>query len=470
ETALGPTHEEIVTDLVAREVRSYKDLPLILYQVQNKFRDEVRPRFGVVRSCEFIMKDAYSFDVDVESMEKSYKLMYDAYCKIFDRCALPYLAVEADPGLMGGSVSHEFMVPCDIGEDRIAVCSVCGYAASTEVAAVKERNMGQGGNNKIPRKKMEEVRTPGVTTVEQVSAFLKVKASDLIKTLIYLGDNSPVAVLIRGDHEANEAKIKKYLKVKVLELADAEKIRQFTGGDMGFSGPVGLSMRIIADRDIKDMVNCVTGANKKDTHLSNVNPDLDFKVGEYFDARVITPDDPCPKCNSSITLKHAIEIGHTFKLGTKYSEPLGAMFLDANGKEKPVIMGCYGIGVNRILATLVETSYDKDGIIWPVSLSPCEAVVVPVNKEEKDVSDQAENIYQDLLNLGIDAIIDDRDKTAGVKFKDSDLVGFPYQIIVGKRSLEQNKIEFKDRSTGKKELIDKDKIVDFVREKIASQK
>ncbi|MGB2600359.1 MAG: proline--tRNA ligase [Candidatus Omnitrophota bacterium] len=454
EVALGPTHEEVITDLVAKEVRSYKDLPLILYQIQTKFRDEVRPRFGVVRSCEFIMKDAYSFDVDADSMEESYKKMYDAYCRIFDRCELSYIAVEADPGLMGGRISHEFMVPSEIGEDRIAVCSSCGYAASTEVAAATGE---KGGKQQGKAGKLEEAATPGVSTVENVSNFLKVKPSDLIKTLIYIADDQAVAVLIRGDHEANETKIKNSLKARSLELADEKKVEEVTGGPMGFSGPVGLSsVKILGDNAVRGMVNGVTGANEKDKHLKNVNPDRDFKVDEWTDARIITEKDPCPKCGGTIELKEAIEVGHTFKLGTKYSESLGAKFLNEKGKEKLAVMGCYGIGVNRILAALIENSHDKDGIIWPVSLAPCEVSVIPVSREDKKVVAESEKIYTELKEAGIDVILDDREKTAGVKFKDSDLVGFPLQVVIGKKNLDNGKIEIKDRSTGEKTLAGKD--------------
>jgi prolyl-tRNA synthetase len=467
EIALGPTHEEVITDLVAREVRSYKDLPLTLYQIQTKFRDEVRPRFGVVRSCEFIMKDAYSFGKDVGSMEESYKKMYDAYCRIFERCGLRYIAVEADPGLMGGTVSHEFMVPSEIGEDRIVTCSACGYAASTEVAAVKTGDPRTAGSRKALTP--EEVSTPGVTTVEDVSSFLKVNPSDLIKTLIYLADGEPVAVLIRGDHEANETKIKSRLKARSLELADERKVEEVTGGAMGFSGPMGLSVKIIADNSLKGAVNAVTGANKKDKHLKNVTPEKDFKVDEWIDARVIAEGDPCPKCGGKIEMKYSIEIGHTFKLGTKYSEPLNATFLDEDGKEKPAIMGCYGIGVNRILASLIENSHDKDGIIWPVSLCPLEVSVIPVGNE-KEIRDEAEKIYDGLLKAGAETVIDDREKSPGVKFKDSDLVGFPFQVVVGKKGLSHGKVEVKDRATGEKTMVDKDRAVEYLRKALISRK
>ena len=462
ETVLGPTHEEVVTDLISREVRSYKDLPLILYQIQTKFRDEVRPRFGVVRSCEFIMKDAYSFDADVRSMEKSYKKMYDAYCRIFDRCALPYIPVEADPGLMGGTVSHEFMVPSEMGEDRIVTCVSCGYAASVEVAAVvTEKNYGKTTN---AQKKTEEVLTPGATTVQDVSDTLKVSPTDLIKTLIYIADGKTVAVLIRGDHEANETKIKNHLGSRALELADENTVKSVTGGPMGFSGPVGLETRILGDTAVRDMINAVTGANKTDKHLRNVNPGIDFNADEWADLRAITERDVCPGCGGKIELKNAIEIGHTFKLGTKYSDSLNATFLDEKGKERSVIMGCYGIGVNRILAALIESSHDKDGIIWPVSLSPCDAVIIPVKNDDKTLSAEAEKIYRELSGSGLDVIIDDREKTPGVKFKDADLVGFPLQVVVGQKGLKQGKVEITTRAAKKTAMVPREELLDRVKE------
>ncbi len=457
EIALGPTHEEVVTDLVSREVRSYKDLPLILYQIQTKFRDEVRPRFGIVRSCEFIMKDAYSFDVDEKGMQKSYDAMYKAYCRIFERCALPYIAVEADPGLMGGTISHEFMVPSAIGEDRIAICRACGYAASSEVAKIKPSEALVQDQSSFS--KMEIVSTPGTSSVQDVSRFLKATPSDLIKTLIYIADGEPVAILIRGDHSANETKIKNYLKAQTLILADEKKVEAETGGAMGFSGPVGLKIRIFGDHSVKTMKNAISGANEKDKHFRGVNPGRDFNVNEWFDARIICENDLCPKCGSAVEIKNAIEIGHTFKLGTKYSGPLNAKYLDEKGKEMPIIMGCYGIGVNRILASLIETSHDKNGIIWPVNISPCEVVVVPIKIEDAEVAREAERIYAGLKDKGIDVIIDDRDKSAGIKFKDADLVGFPFQVIVGKKNLDNGKVEIKDRKTGKAVLAEKSDVI-----------
>ena len=468
EVALGPTHEEIITDLVSREVRSYKDLPITLYQVQTKFRDEVRPRFGIVRSCEFIMKDAYSFDADQEKMEISYKKMYDAYCRIFTRCGLPYVAVEADPGLMGGTVSHEFMIPCAIGEDRIIICSSCGYAASTEVAKVK--GIESAGSKETPKEQKETVLTPGKSTVEDVCAFLKKSPKELIKTLIYMADGEAVAVLIRGDHQANEAKIKNALGARTLELAGEKKVKEVTGGDMGFSGPVGLSIKMVGDNSVKDMVAAVVGANEKDKHIINVVPGRDFKAEKWIDARVITESDPCPKCGGKIEMKSAVEIGHTFKLGTKYSIPLGASYTDEKGEMKPLVMGCYGIGVNRILASLIETSYDKDGIIWPASLSPAEVVVIPVKMNDEEITRAAEEVYKELTAAGIDVILDDRDKSPGIKFKDADLVGFPVQIVIGKKSLAENKVEVITRRGKTSELVERDGFIEKVRSVLTVEK
>jgi len=412
------------------------------------------------------MKDAYSFDVDIEAMEKNYKVMYDAYCRIFERCGLPYIAVEADPGLMGGSVSHEFMVPSDIGEDRIILCSGCGYAASTEVAACAS---GEGPFSQV-KEKVEEVSTPDLSTVQEISDFLKVDPSRIIKTLIYVADDEPVAVLIRGDHEANEAKIKRALGYSKLELADEKKIEEVTRGAVGFSGPLKLKVKIFADVSIQGVSDAVTGANEKNKHLKNVNAGRDFDVKKWIDARVITKEDPCPKCGAEIEIKNAIEIGHTFKLGTKYSLPLGAKFLDQSGKEYPIIMGCYGIGVNRILAALIETSNDKDGIIWPLSISPCQIIVIPVGKDDEGISGEAEKIYAGLKHIGMDVIIDDRERTAGIKFKDADLVGFPIKIIVGKKNLANGNVEIKKRVKEDSVLVPKDKVVEYVKAEIDVRK
>lgn len=452
---LGPTHEEVITDLVAKEIRSYRNLPKILYQIQTKFRDEPRPRFGVLRSKEFIMKDAYSFDVDKEGLERSYKSMYEAYCRIFERCGLKYIAVEADPGFMGGDISHEFMVPSESGEDVIVVCSGCGYSASLVVAGCVKPEAGNRKPKTAELKTIQEVKTPGVSSVEKVSEFLKVKPHQLLKTLIYKTDNKAVAVLIRGDHNLNEVKLKRYLACETLEMADEKLIMNVTNAPLGFSGPIGLKdVRIISDFSIDGMNNFVTGANKPDTHLINVNLDRDFRVNEWADLRYIGEGDLCPKCmKQKIKLETAIEVGHTFKLGTKYSKDLNAAFLGKDGQEKLCIMGCYGIGVNRIIASVIEQSHDNDGIIWPLSIAPYQVIILPLNMTQKESVDISERLYNELLSQHIEVMLDDRQESAGIKFKDADLVGIPIQLIMGEKALAKKKVELKIREDRKVELI-----------------
>jgi len=459
----GPTHEEVITDLVRNHVNSYKQMPITLYQIQTKFRDEVRPRFGVVRSREFIMKDAYSFDKDWQGLDESYQKMYEAYEAIFKRCGLKAIAVEADSGVMGGDVSHEFMVISESGEDLLAHCVSCGYAASLPVAEVKSvEHRAECG-----KKPIEEADTPGVTTIEKVGQLLKVRPDQMVKTLIYVADGKPVAVLIRGDHEANEAKIKKILKCQNLEMADENVINKVTGGPIGFSGPCGLKeARVIADNSVKTMVNFVTGANRKDKHYINTNLDRDFKAGEWADLRMITETDSCPKCNKSIKIEHAIEMGHVFKLGLKYSKAMKAEFLDEGGKLKPIVMGCYGIGVNRIMAAAIELHNDKKGIIWPMSIAPFQVIVIPINYKEENIKKITDNIYEEVNQVGVEILLDDRDESAGVKFNDAELIGIPFSIVIGDRGLKKGIVEIKIRETGeiievKKEQL-KDKILSLV--------
>ncbi len=449
----GPTHEEVITDLVRNHIRSYRQLPVTFYQIQTKFRDEVRPRFGVIRSREFIMKDAYSFDRDKKGLDESYKKMYEAYEAIFKRCGLKVLAVEADSGVMGGDVSHEFMMLAESGEDLLAHCPSCGYAASIPVAECKSEGFRVEGEDK--RQKLQEVDTPGVSTIEKVGALLKTKPEQMVKTLIYVADEKPVAVFIRGDHEANEAKIKKCLGCNHLEMATEDVIKKATGGPLGFSGPVGLKdIRIIADQYIKGMANFVTGANKKDKHLINVNLDRDFKVKEWADLRMITEKDNCPKCNKKIKIEHAIEMGHVFKLGLKYSKAMKAEFLDEDSKLKSVVMGCYGIGVNRIIAANIELHNDKKGIIWPSSIAPFQATVIPLNYEKPEIRKVANEVYNLLNDKDIEVILDDRNDSAGVKFNDAELIGIPFQIVIGDRGLKKGIIEIKNRATGENAELD----------------
>jgi prolyl-tRNA synthetase len=446
---LGPTHEEIITTLIQGEIKSYKQMPLILYQIQSKFRDEPRPRFGVIRSKEFIMKDAYSFDADEKSLNESYKKMQEAYCKILDECGLDYIIVEADPGMMGGKESAEFMVISDSGEDMIVKCLECDYAASLEAAPSVTSEV----KNKEKALAIEEIITTGKTTVEGVCRFMKVPEASLIKTLIYKTDDNFIAVLIRGDKRLNEAKLAKALGVGQLTLANDKEIKNITGGPVGFSGPVGLKgVKIIADALVKNIPNAIVGANKKDKHFKNVNLKRDFKVDAFHDLRYADIDDVCPKCGKQIEIKRTMEVGHIFKLGTKYTESLNAKFLDKNGKEQPIIMGCYGIGVNRVLAAIIELNHDEKGIVWPQAITPFKAQILLLD-ESKEAISIADNIYDGLIAEGFDVLYDDRNIQAGVKFKDADLIGIPLQIIIGSRGLEKGNIEIKYRHNNKKEEV-----------------
>ena len=444
-TALGPTHEEIITDIVRNEMNSYRQFPITLYQIQTKFRDETRPRFGVLRSKEFIMKDAYSFDVDYDGLNKSYKSMYDAYCRIFDRCGLDYIVVEADSGAMGGDVSHEFMVPSPVGEDILVRCLKCGYSANRERAETAPIPQ----ENHAPLQTMKEVHTPNKHTIQEVSDFLNVGPHQMVKTMIYISGGQPVAVLLRGDHEVNETKLTRVLGQETVALADHNTIEHVTGAHVGFAGPVGLKIKIIADQAVSILRNFVTGANKSDAHLLNVNPERDFKIDQIANIRYVTRGDTCPKCNHELDVSQGIEVGHVFKLGTKYSDALKARFLDANGKEKSLIMGCYGIGVNRIIASLIERSHDENGIIWPLSLAPYQVIIIPVNVNDTNSMGMANSIYDDLTNNeGTDVLLDDRDQRPGVKFKDADLIGIPIKIIIGKKFTETKELEIKLRKSG----------------------
>jgi len=444
-TALGPTHEEIITDIVRNEMNSYRQFPITLYQIQTKFRDETRPRFGVLRSKEFIMKDAYSFDVDYDGLNKSYKSMYDAYCRIFDRCGLDYIVVEADSGAMGGDVSHEFMVPSPVGEDILVRCLKCGYSANRERAETAPIPQ----ENHAPLQTMKEVHTPNKHTIQEVSDFLNVGPHQMVKTMIYISGGQPVAVLLRGDHEVNETKLTRVLGQETVALADRNTIEHVTGAHVGFAGPVGLKIKIIADQAVSILRNFVTGANKSDTHLLDVNPDRDFKIDQIANIRYVTRGDKCPKCSHELDVSQGIEVGHVFKLGTKYSDALKARFLDANGKENSIIMGCYGIGINRIIASLIERSHDENGIIWPLSLAPYQVIIIPVNVNDTNSMGMANSIYDDLTNNeGTDVLLDDRDQRPGVKFKDADLIGIPIKIIIGKKFTETKELEIKLRKSG----------------------
>jgi len=440
--ALSPTHEEVITDLVKNEVSSYKQLPLILYQIQTKFRDEARPRFGVLRSKEFLMKDAYSFDIDTDSLNKSYQKMYDTYCRIFERCKLDYLAVEADSGAMGGDVSHEFMIPNENGEDVIVKCRNCDYSANVE----KAESSPIESKDDITLEELKEVSTPEMTTIKEVSDFLGIEPDKMVKTLIYTHNSGNVAVLVRGDHDVNESKLAKVISGGEITLADEDAVVKLTNSPVGFAGPIGLKTQVIADQAVSMMMNCVVGGNKADTHIINANQERDFNIDKVIDIRYVTEGDRCPKCNDALDISHGIELGHVFKLGTRYSDSLGAKFLDSNGKEQPIIMGSYGIGVNRILAATIEKSHDSNGIIWPLPLAPYEVLVVPINIKDDVIMDTATKIYDDLCEEGVEVLLDDRDQRPGFKFKDADLIGVPIRITVGKRLKETGELEIKLRS------------------------
>jgi prolyl-tRNA synthetase len=464
---LGPTHEEVITDLVRHDIKTYRQLPCNLYQIQTKFRDEVRPRFGVMRCREFGMKDAYSFDADEAGAEKSYEKMFTAYNNIFRRCGLKFRPVEADSGSIGGSFSHEFMVMAESGEDAIVFCEKCNYAANLEKAEIAKPVAEDLQQKEQPP--MESVETPDVRTIEEVSTFLNVSPEQIVKTLIFNADGKPCAVLIRGDHEVNEIKVKNYLGAAELELADDDMIMKATGAPRGFAGAVGIKTRVIADYSIMNLVNIVTGANKENYHLKNVNIGRDFQVESYADLRVSQPGDACPRCGGVIKFVRGIEVGHVFKLGTKYSKAMKAAYLDRDGKEKTMIMGCYGIGIGRTVAACIEQNFDPNGIIWPMPLAPFTVIVTPVNIKEPDVMKTSEDIYREFLACGVEAVIDDRDERAGVKFKDADLIGIPLRIVVGSKNLAQGRVELKIRRSGESRLYDTGRIVDEVRKIIAAE-
>ena len=448
----GPTHEEVITDLVRREVRSYRQLPLNLYQIQTKFRDEIRPRFGVMRCREFTMKDGYSYDLDEKGVEGTYRKMYDAYCNIFRRCGLKFRAIEAETGQIGGSFSHEFMVLADSGEDSVATCESCDYSANVEKAEVKESPVT---SHQSPEelKPMEVVSTPDKKSVDEVSEFLKVEKERIVKTLVFETENGIVAALVRGDHDVNDAKLKRLLKCDVINLAGEKVVEDVTSAPSGFAGPVGLNLKIVADNSVMGIKNFVTGANLKDAHSINVNINRDFKIDVCGDIRMVKGGDLCSRCNGTLRVYKGIEVGHVFKLGTKYSESLKATYLDENGKEKLMVMGCYGIGVGRTVAASIEQNHDDNGIIWPMPIAPFQAIILSLNMKNTDVVNTSENIYQTLRGSGIEVLLDERDERPGIKFKDADLIGMPIHIIIGEKNLKEGKAEIKIRKSNKRIIV-----------------
>ncbi len=459
ECCLGPTHEEVITDLVRNEIKTYRQLPRNLYQIQTKFRDEIRPRFGVMRCREFGMKDAYSFDVDGETAEISYQKMFEAYNRIFARCGLKFRPVEADSGSIGGSFSHEFLVVADTGEDGMVYCESCNYAANLEKAEIARPPEAAPVAS---TKAVEEVHTPEVRTIEEVCAFLKVTPQEVVKTLIYSADEKPVAVLIRGDHEVNEIKVKNFLGCDALEMALEEVIVEVANAPRGFVGAVGIKCPVYADYSLIGMSDFVMGANKEDYHIRNVNMGRDFTVKAFADFRAIRDEDPCPRCGKSLHFARGIEVGHVFKLGLKYSKAMRAVYLDRSGKEQYMVMGCYGIGIGRTVAATIEQNNDAAGIIWPMPLAPYQVIVTPTNVNDGALAEAAERLYKSWTDQGIEAVLDDRDERAGVKFMDADLIGIPLRVTVGPKRLAEGKVEVRFRRTGEVHVLSLDEAVDFV--------
>ena len=475
-TVLGPTHEECITDIVRSYINSYRQLPITLYQIQTKFRDEQRPKSGVLRTREFLMKDAYSFDVDKAGLDASYQKMYDAYCRIYGRCGLPYLVVEAESGPIGGDASHEFMVPTDAGED--IVVKGANYAANIERAACAPLPQDES-----PMQPLREVHTPNRRTIDEVCAFLGTRPEQMIKTLIYtatmegarasrppsMQDSRPasapnsgeanartVVALVRGDHEINESKLRRAAGAAAIELADADTIEKLTGASVGFAGPQCLlnrdaSILLLIDQAVSVMRNAATGANRTDYHVMNVNPGRDFPLAgdrvRVADIRNVAPGDRCPRSGKPLEFIKTIEIGHVFKLGTKYSEAMKAEFLDAQGKSRPMIMGCYGIGLNRIVAAAIEAHHDENGIIWPMAIAPYHVLICALDAADAEVSGVATKLHDELAARGLDVLLDDRDVRPGPKFKDADLIGIPIRVTVGKKSLKDGVVEVKNRDS-----------------------
>jgi prolyl-tRNA synthetase len=469
ECCLGPTHEEVITDIARKEIRSYRQMPLNLYQIQTKFRDEIRPRFGLMRAREFIMKDAYSFDVDEKSGDESYQKMVDAYIRIFTRCGLKFRAVEAETGLIGGSFSHEFMVLAENGEETIVSCTHCSYAANIEKAEFRRMEKELRHKETGELKPLEKVFTPDQRTVEEVTQFLHVSPQDLVKTLIFETDKGDVAALVRGDHEISEKKLKAVVGTENLQLASEETVESITHAPKGFAGPMDLSIPVLADHDVQRMANFVTGANEMDHHLIHVNIGRDFRVSQFVDIRKFAPGDSCPLCAEETRLDKGIEVGHTFKLGTKYSKTMGATYLDDQGREKEIVMGCYGIGLGRTLAAAIEQFHDQNGIIFPMPIAPFQVLILPININTKILRETAERLYQTLLEKGVEVLYDDREETPGVKFKDADLIGIPLRLTLGEKNVKKGLVEIKKRRTGEIILVKKEEAVLRVEEMIAQE-
>lgn len=453
EFALGPTHEEVITTLVASEINSYRRLPVTLYQIQTKFRDERRPRFGLLRGREFLMKDAYSFDTSWEGLNNSYWNMYHAYEQIFTRCGVNYRAVEADAGAIGGQgETHEFMALADIGEDTIASCTCCDYAANLEKAESRAGIDGQLSETD-PSEALEEIHTPNIRSIDQLVQSLHVSSTDIIKTVIFMANDQPVAVVVRGDRDINEIKVKNYLGAENIAIADAEQVKELTGVPVGFIGPYGISLPLLVDQEVTQLRNVIAGANKEDAHYRHVEPKRDLDLTNTGDFKTVREGDGCPRCSEgTLRFYRGIEIGHVFKLGTKYSDSMGATFLNASGQSESMIMGCYGIGVSRILSAVIEQHHDEHGIRWPLSIAPYQVHLIPVSTKDDLQMQAANELYQHLSAQGVEVLLDDRDERPGVKFKDADLIGIPLRIIIG-RDIQQGNVEFVERLSNEKRVV-----------------
>ncbi len=466
ESCLGPTHEEVITDIARREIHSYRDLPANFYQIQTKFRDEIRPRFGLMRGREFLMKDGYSFDVDEEGAAEAYRKMYEAYKRVFIRCGLNFRAVQADSGAIGGSFSHEFMVLAESGEDTIAFCKSCEFAANLEKAKVVPPKPAEDA-----METPEKVETPGKRKVQAVCEFLNIEPTQLVKTLVYKAEMAEgdeyIAVLVRGDREVEEIKLKNLIGALEIEMADDKEVFDATGVPTGYLGPVGIKgVRLFADNEVIAMRNFCVGANEKNYHLKNVNYERDFKAEQVADLRQITAEDPCPECGREIDFAEGIEVGHVFRLGTSYSKAMNAVFQDKDGEEKAIVMGTYGIGVTRIVAAAIEQNHDKDGIIFPTAIAPVQVIIVNAATQDEMITAASEKLYQEMEEAGIEVLLDDREERPGIKFKDADLLGIPYRVTVGKKFAENGTVELRTRRDGKVDEIKPEAAAAELRERI----
>ena len=445
---LAPTHEEVSVEIVRRTIKSYRQLPLLIYHIQTKFRDEPRPRGGLIRAKEFVMKDLYSFDRDEKGLDESFEKMRQAYERILQRLKLPYLILEAEAGAIGGKYTLEFTVPTPSGEDEVILCKNCGYASSKSIAMIGDSEVPEG--EEIP---LQKVHTPNLKTVEEVASFLSTTPDRLVKTLLYIADGRYVAALVRGDRELSESKLAAAIGAKSLQMADGETIERLTGAPVGFSGPVNLGedVLIVADKEVAKMKGFITGANEEDYHLLGVVPGRDFKISLVADIRLAVSGDPCPKCGAELEEIRGIEVGHIFKLGTEYSEKMKAYFQDEDGSLKPFVMGCYGLGVSRLVSAVAEIYHDEDGLCWPVSVAPFDLIIILVNSQDDVQRETADKIYAQ-LSQRMSVLYDDREESPGVKFKDADLIGIPIQIVVGRKARE-NKVELRVRRTREKEDV-----------------